>query len=330
MFIDYVEIEVISGKGGDGRISFRREKFIPKGGPDGGDGGRGGNIIVHADENITTLLDYRYRRKYKAESGRPGGGALKSGRSGKDVILRVPVGTIIRDIEADQILVDLDKKGLEVAIAPGGKGGKGNDHFKSSTNQTPREATPGSPGVQLKLALELKLLADVGLVGYPNAGKSTLLSRVSAARPKIADYPFTTLVPNLGIVRLRDFKSFVMADIPGIIEGASEGKGLGLQFLRHIQRTAILIFIVDGFAGEIEQTFGNLFAELKKYDPDLVDRKIVRVINKIDIIDSERLTELESEFPDSLFISAVSGEGVETLLHRLEKALEGTDEIEEF
>jgi GTP-binding protein len=326
MFIDYVEIEVQSGRGGDGSISFRREKYIPKGGPDGGDGGRGGNVIVRADENISTLLDFRYHRKYKAENGLPGGGALKTGRNGKDVILKIPVGTIVKDMETDRVLADLDQKGMEIVIAPGGRGGKGNDHFKSPTNQTPRQATPGSSGLKLKLSLELKLLADVGLVGFPNAGKSTLLSRVSAARPKIAAYPFTTLVPNLGIVRLRDFKSFVMADIPGIIEGASEGKGLGLQFLRHIQRSAVLLFIVDGYVEEIKATFDNLNAELEKYDPDLVGRKIVRVINKIDIIDDEKLAELKQDFPDCRFISAVTGAGVDELLIDLEKALEGTDD----
>jgi GTP-binding protein len=330
MFIDYVEIEVQSGRGGDGRISFRREKFVPKGGPDGGDGGRGGDIIARADANIATLLDFRYRRKYKAENGNPGGGSLKTGRDGKAVVLKVPVGTIIKSKEADQVIADLDDDGKEVVIAPGGHGGKGNDHFKSPTNQTPRQATPGGPGQRLILSLELKLLADVGLVGYPNAGKSTLLSRVSAARPKIADYPFTTLVPNLGIVRFRDFKSFVMADIPGIIEGASEGKGLGVQFLRHIQRTAVLLFIIDGFASEIKQTHDSLYNELKKYDAALVDRKIVKVVNKIDIIDSEKLNELRSEFPDYIFISAITGDGVDRLLNRLEQALEGTDETAQY
>jgi GTP-binding protein len=326
MFIDYVEIEVQSGKGGDGCVSFRREKFIPKGGPDGGDGGRGGDIKARADDNITTLLDYRYHRKYKAENGRPGSGALKTGRDGKDVILKVPVGTVIKDLETGMIVGDLDESNRTIIIVPGGKGGKGNDHFKSSTNQTPRQATPGAAGTRMKLALELKLLADVGLVGYPNAGKSTLLSRVSAARPKIADYPFTTLVPNLGIVKLHDYRTLVMADIPGIIEGASEGKGLGTQFLRHIQRTAILIFIVDGFAGDIEETFGNLHTELKKFDPDLVGRKIIRVVNKIDIIESEQLSDLKRRFPQCLFISAATGDGIETLLNRLEQALAGQDD----
>lgn len=326
MFIDYVEIEVQSGKGGDGCVSFRREKYISKGGPDGGDGGRGGGIKAVADENMTTLLDYRYNRKYKAENGRPGGGSLKTGRDGKDVILKVPVGTVIKNRETGMVIGDLDEREKTIVVAPGGKGGKGNDRFKSPTNQAPRKATPGAAGVVMKLALELKLLADVGLVGYPNAGKSTLLSRVSAARPKIADYPFTTLVPNLGIVRLHDYKSMVMADIPGIIEGASEGKGLGIRFLRHIQRTAVLIFIVDGFAGDIEETFGHLYSELEKFDPDLVGRKIVRVINKIDIIESERLSDLKRRFPQCLYISAATGDGIDALLNRLEKALAGQND----
>jgi GTP-binding protein len=320
VFIDYVEIDVQSGKGGDGLVSFRREKFIPKGGPDGGDGGRGGNIITIADQNLNTLLDYRYQRHYKAENGRQGGGSLKSGRSGKNVYLKVPVGTIIKDLASGDVLADLDRHGLEAVVAKGGRGGKGNDHFKSPTNQTPREAESGTSGIRLKLALELKLLADVGLVGYPNAGKSTLLSRVTAARPKIADYPFTTLVPNLGIVKLRDFNSLVMADIPGIIEGASEGKGLGFQFLRHIQRTAQLLFIIDGFDSKIESTFDKLHNELAKFDPDLIDRKIVRVINKIDIIESEKLDELRANHPEFIFISAVTGEGVDELLDHLERS----------
>jgi GTP-binding protein len=322
VFIDYVEIDVQSGRGGDGCISFRREKYVPKGGPDGGDGGRGGHIVVRADENLTTLLDYRYHRHYKAEAGQPGSGALKTGRNGKDLILRIPVGTIIKNLETGLVIADLDENGKEAILARGGRGGKGNDHFKSATNQSPRKATPGTASVHLSLALELKLLADVGLVGYPNAGKSTLLARVTAARPKIADYPFTTLVPNLGIVRLHDFKSFVMADIPGIIEGASEGKGLGVQFLRHIQRTAVLLFLVDGFDSGVEETFENLYRELKKFDPELVKRGIVKVINKTDIIASERLEQLQRDFPDYFFISAVTGDGIDRLLNRLAQAIE--------
>jgi GTP-binding protein len=325
MFIDYVEIQVESGKGGDGCVSFRREKYVPKGGPDGGDGGRGGNIIIRANENLNTLLDYRYKRHYRAESGQPGSGALKTGGNGEDVTLKVPVGTVIKNLETDIIISDLDEHGKKAVIAPGGRGGKGNDHFKSPTNQTPRKATPGQPGKKLKLALELKLLADVGLVGYPNAGKSTLLARVTAARPKIADYPFTTLIPNLGIVKLHDYRTLVMADIPGIIEGASEGKGLGVQFLRHIQRTAILLFLIDGFASDVEETDGNLYRELEKYDPDLVNRTIIKAVNKIDIIEQDKLEQLKQKHPEYLFISAVTGEGIDELLNRLEQAVGKSD-----
>lgn len=321
MFIDYVEIEASSGSGGSGCVSFRREKYVPKGGPDGGDGGRGGDIVIEADENLNTLLDYRYRPFYKAENGQPGAGALKSGRDGQDTVLRVPVGTVVKNLETDEVVADMDAHGLRVIAAAGGRGGKGNNHFKSPTNQAPRKATPGKPGLRLRLGLELKLLADVGLVGYPNAGKSTLLARITAARPKIADYPFTTLIPNLGIVKLRDFKTLVIADIPGIIEGASEGKGLGLQFLRHIQRTAALLFLIDGFTADIEETFAHLHRELKKYDPDLVNRTIVKVINKTDIIAAETVASLKKKFPDYLFISAVTGEGIPALLERLERDL---------
>jgi GTP-binding protein len=325
-FIDYVEIEVAGGRGGDGCVSFHREKYVAKGGPDGGDGGRGGNVVFKATENMTTLLDFRYRRKYAAENGQPGSGSRKAGRDGKDIVLKVPVGTIVRDTETERVLGDLDQNGAEVVAAPGGRGGKGNDHFKSPTNQTPRKATPGAPGEQLNLALELKLLADVGLVGYPNAGKSTLLARVTAARPKIADYPFTTLIPNLGIVKGHDFRSFVMADIPGLIEGASEGKGLGMQFLRHIQRTAVLLFLIDGYAGDIENTYATLHEELEKYDSELVRRSIVKVINKADIIEVAELAKMKKKYPEFLFISAVSGEGVDDLIARLERAMDESDD----
>jgi GTP-binding protein len=326
MFIDYVEIKIESGKGGDGCISFRREKFIAKGGPDGGNGGRGGNVIFQADENLRTLLDFRYKSHYKAEKGQPGMGSQKTGRNGQEIILRVPIGTILKNLESGDIIEDLDEEGKQSMVAPGGKGGKGNDHFKSSTNQTPRQATPGQPGKKIKIALELKLLADVGLVGYPNAGKSTLLSRVTAAKPKIADYPFTTLVPNLGIVKMQDYKTMVMADIPGIIEGASEGKGLGHQFLRHIQRTAVLLFIIDGYESDIEITFDKLYSELEKYDPELTRRVIVKAINKIDIIGSEELDEMKKKFSGYHFISAVTGEGMEKLLNQLLAGVESGDE----
>lgn len=326
MFIDYVEIEITSGKGGDGCISFRREKFIAKGGPDGGNGGRGGNVVFQADENLRTLLDFRYKRHYKAEKGQPGLGSQKTGRNGNDIILKVPIGTILKNVESGDIIEDLDKDGAQAAIALGGKGGKGNEHYKSPTNQTPRKATPGQPGKKMKIALELKLLADVGLVGYPNAGKSTLLSRVTAAKPKIADYPFTTLVPNLGIVKMQDYRTMVMADIPGIIEGASEGKGLGHQFLRHIQRTAVLLFIIDGYESDVKTTYYKLYSELEKYDPELISRTIVKVINKIDIINTDDLEEMKKRFPDYHFISAVSGEGIDKLLNQLLAGVESDNE----
>jgi GTP-binding protein len=251
----------------------------------------------------------------------PGSGGLKSGRDGASVVLRVPVGTIVKDLESDDVIGDLDADQAQVVLAPGGRGGKGNNHFKSATNQTPRYAKPGFPGKHRRLSLELKLLADVGLVGYPNAGKSTLLARVTAARPKIADYPFTTLIPNLGIVRLGDYRSFVMADIPGLIEGASEGKGLGVQFLRHIQRTAVLLFLIDGSQSDIESTYESLYHELEEYDPELVRRRIVKVINKIDIIKAGQLTRLHKKYPDFLFISAVTGQGTDELLIHLERAI---------
>ncbi len=328
MFIDYVEIDVASGAGGPGRISFRREKHIAKGGPDGGSGGRGGSVWVVADENIGTLLDFRYHRHYKALPGEPGGGALKSGRTGEDVILRAPVGTVIKNKETGETIIDLNEHLQEFEIVAGGRGGKGNDHFKSATNQAPRQAEDGRPGQKLKLSLELRLLADVGLVGYPNAGKSTLLSHVTAAKPKIADYPFTTLVPNLGIVKLADYRTFVMADIPGIIEGASQGKGLGFQFLRHIQRTAALLFMIDGYESDVDETFEKLRSELEKFDSEMVNRKIIKVINKIDIIDDEDLKALRAKHPDFLFISAVTGAGLEELLRKLISCVENEPENE--
>ena len=245
MFIDLAEIKLKAGNGGDGAVLFRREKFAPKGGPSGGNGGKGGNVILKTDHNLFTLLDFRYKNSYEAESGANGASSLKDGRGGEDTIIRVPVGTLVKDFETKEIIFDLDKPDQEVIIAFGGKGGKGNAQFATPTNQTPRYAENGRPGEERKITLELKLIADVGLVGFPNAGKSTLISTISDARPKIADYPFTTLEPNLGIVRYKDFKSFTVADIPGIIEGASKGKGLGLQFLRHIERTRILLFLID-------------------------------------------------------------------------------------
>ncbi len=325
MFIDYAEIDVYAGRGGDGSAAFRREKYEPMGGPSGGDGGRGGNVVLIADPNLNTLLDYRYSKVYRADKGGPGGGGQRSGRDGEDIVLRLPVGTVIKVKEGktERILADLDQPGEPVVIAKGGRGGKGNVHFKSPTNQAPRKATPGKPGEEFHLILELKLLADVGLVGLPNAGKSTLLSRVSAARPKIADYPFTTLVPNLGIVRLGEFNSFTMADIPGIIEGASEGKGLGLQFLRHIQRTKLLIYMVEITDPEYKKTRKLLERELRKFDRALAKRPSLDVLTKSDLLDEQALSKITKKMPAGwLCISAVTGQGIEELLRRIGAELE--------
>lgn len=323
VFVDYVEIEITAGRGGDGSVSFHREKFIPKGGPDGGDGGRGGSLIGLADPQLTTLLDFRYRRHYKAEAGQPGSGGLKTGRSGADTVVRLPVGTIVRDLDSGEMLADFDEPGMEIVLAKGGKGGLGNDHFKSPTNQTPRKATEGQPGEHRRLALELKLLADVGLVGKPNAGKSTILAAYSAARPKIADYPFTTLIPNLGIVKLREHKSCVMADIPGLIEGASEGKGLGHQFLRHIQRTAIILYVVDINQVDIPGEHALLREELARFDPKLAERPSLVVVTKIDTVSESDLKEVSSEWPEGyIYLSAVAGMGSDKFLQAIERELD--------
>jgi len=323
LFIDYVEIDVKAGDGGHGCLSFRREKYIAKGGPNGGDGGRGGDIIFEADSGLTTLLDFRYKKKYRAENGKSGQGSLKTGKSGENTVVRVPVGTIVKDLDSENIIADLDEDAKTALVAKGGKGGRGNAHFKTATNQTPRKVESGRPGEEFHLALELKLLADVGLVGLPNAGKSTMLSRLSEARPKIADYPFTTLVPNLGIIKLREFKSFVMADIPGIIEGASEGKGLGIQFLKHIQRTKVILYLIDISDENISVTLDVLKKELSDFDNSLVKRPSMIVLNKIDIFDEitiERKTEgFNHEY---ILFSGVSGEGTQSLLNRIENELD--------
>lgn len=323
MFIDYVEIEIKAGNGGHGCVGFHAEKFVPKGGPDGGDGGRGGDIIVITDSHLTTLLDYRYKKKYKAENGQPGQGSLKTGRSGESTILRLPVGTIIKDLNTNQVIVDLDKENKEVVIARGGKGGHGNAYYKSPTNRAPRKAQDGFPGEQRKLSLELKLLADVGLVGLPNAGKSTILATFSAARPKIADYPFTTLQPNLGIVKLREFKSCVMADIPGLIEGASKGKGLGHNFLRHIQRTGLLVYVIDVNEPNIQETYRVLKSELENYDSRLIKRPSLVVITKIDTVDESDLKNISKKLPkDYIYISSVTHKGAKKFLGEIENCLD--------
>uniref|UniRef100_A0A832DMG9 GTPase Obg n=1 Tax=Ignavibacterium album TaxID=591197 RepID=A0A832DMG9_9BACT len=326
MFIDYAEIEVKAGDGGNGAVAFRREKYVPKGGPSGGNGGNGGSVYLIADENLSTLLDFRYKRKYIAGKGQPGGSSLKDGKNGDDVIIKVPVGTIVKDAETGKILFDLAQSGQKVLLAKGGKGGKGNSNFATPTRRTPRFAEPGKPGEEKRIILELKLIADVGLVGFPNAGKSTLISSISAAKPKIADYPFTTLEPVLGIVQYKDFRSFTVADIPGIIEGAHQGKGLGIKFLRHIERTKILLFLIDITSEDYQRDFDILYNELKKYSRKLVEKKILVALSKADLLSESELKKMKKvkfkkvEEP-ALIISAVSGYGIEKLIDTLWNAL---------
>jgi GTP-binding protein len=322
-FVDYVKIYCRSGNGGAGSTHFRREKFIPKGGPDGGDGGRGGNIILRGNDQMWTLLHLKYRRHIFAENGETGGAQQSTGASGKDIIVDVPLGTITKNEETGEFLFEITHHGEEKVLAKGGRGGQGNTHFKSATNQTPRFSQPGEKGLEATFILELKILADVGLVGFPNAGKSTLLSVVSAAKPKIADYPFTTLVPNLGIVAYRDGKSFVMADIPGIIEGAHEGKGLGVRFLRHIERNSILLFLIPADSKEIKKEYEILLNELNSYNPELLDKKRVLAISKSDMLDEELMEEVRKNLPDipRVFISSITGQGINTLKDMLWKVL---------
>ncbi|WP_279159314.1 GTPase ObgE [Muribaculum intestinale] len=323
-FIDYVKILCRSGKGGAGSRHFYRAKYIPKGGPDGGDGGRGGHIILRGNKNMWTLLPLKYQRHVFAGNGSSGTGNRSSGKDGEDNTIEVPCGTVVFDAETGEFLCEVTNDGEEIKLLKGGRGGLGNWHFKSATNQTPRYAQPGEPAIEKTIIMELKLLADVGLVGFPNAGKSTLLSAISAARPKIADYPFTTMEPQLGIVSYRDNRSFVMADIPGIIEGASEGKGLGLRFLRHIERNAVLLFMVPADADNIREQYEILLRELEQFNPDLVDKPRVLAISKSDLLDDELIAEMERELPDDLphvFISAVSGMGINTLKDMLWSAI---------
>lgn len=315
-FVDYVKICCRSGAGGPGAVHFHRDKHTAKGGPDGGDGGRGGHIILRGNKQLWTLLHLKYRKHVIAEPGEKGGSTLKHGADGHDEILEVPIGTVARDAETEEILFEITEDGQEIILAPGGRGGKGNNFFKTSTLQTPRFAQPGEPGVEEWKVLELKLLADVGLVGFPNAGKSTLLSVVSAAKPEIADYPFTTLVPNLGIVGYRDGRSFVMADIPGIIEGAHTGKGIGIRFLRHIERNSILLFMVPCDSKDIKKDYAILLNELKQYNPELLDKSAVLAITKCDMLDAELIEEMRQELPKNIpavFISSVSGLGIDKL-----------------
>ncbi|WP_031426287.1 GTPase ObgE [Flavimarina sp. Hel_I_48] len=321
-FVDYVVMHVTSGNGGAGSAHLRREKFVTKGGPDGGDGGRGGHVIARATSNMWTLLHLKFKRHLRAEHGSNGGKQTSTGAEGADSYIEVPLGTVIRDTETTEILKELTEEGEEYIIAEGGMGGRGNSHFKSSTNQTPRYAQPGMEGQQVDVTIELKILADVGLVGFPNAGKSTLLSVITAAKPKIANYEFTTLKPNLGIVEYREFKTFVVADIPGIIEGAAEGKGLGHRFLRHIERNSTLLFMIPADAKDIGEQYGILLNELEKYNPELLDKDRLIAITKSDMLDEELKAELAKELDKSLpitylFISSVAQKGLTELKDKL-------------
>lgn len=314
-FVDYVKIYCRSGKGGAGSAHLRREKYIPKGGPDGGDGGRGGHIILKANRNYWTLLHLKFSRHIFAGNGESGGHSRSFGKDGKDITIEVPCGTVVFDAETGEYICEVTEDGQKVVLLKGGRGGLGNWHFRSATNQTPRFAQPGEPAQERSVILELKLLADVGLVGFPNAGKSTLLSVVSAAKPKIADYPFTTLEPNLGIVAYRDNRSFVMADIPGIIEGASEGKGLGLRFLRHIERNALLLFMIPADSNDVTGEYRILLNELSTFNPELMDKRRVLAITKSDLLDDELKEGISRELPEVpfVFISSVTGEGIQEL-----------------
>lgn len=315
-FIDYVKIQCRSGKGGAGSRHFHRAKYVPKGGPDGGDGGKGGSVILKGNRNMWTLLPLKYQRHIFATNGESGGAGRSFGKDGEDKIIEVPCGTVVFDAETGEYITEVTDDGQEIVLLKGGRGGLGNWHFATSTNRTPRYAQPGEPALERTVVLELKLLADVGLVGFPNAGKSTLLSSVSAARPKIADYPFTTMEPQLGIVPYRDNRSFVMADIPGIIEGASEGRGLGLRFLRHIERNAVLLFMIPADADDIPAQYDILQRELTQFNPDLADKPRVLAISKCDMLDDELIAEIEKTLPEGVphvFISAVTGLNLQKL-----------------
>jgi len=326
MFLDHAKIFIKSGDGGNGVVSFRREKFVPKGGPNGGDGGRGGDIIFKANAQLSTLIDFSYKRHYKAGRGKHGEGGLKTGKDAEDVIIQVPCGSIIKDEATGEILADLTIDGEEKIVLKGGRGGRGNNHFKTSTVQAPRYSETGRDGKEANVLIELKLIADVGLVGFPNAGKSTLISKISAAKPKIADYPFTTLEPNLGIVSYKDYQSFTVADIPGIIEGAHQGKGLGIQFLRHIERTRILLFLIDITSENYQADFDTLYNELKKYSKKLVDKKIIVSLSKSDLISEKELKKLEKtkikKIKDPIMVfSSATGFGLKSLLDKLWETL---------
>ncbi len=320
-FIDYAEITVKGGNGGSGCVSFRREKYVPKGGPDGGHGGDGGSVIVKVDSQLNTLLDFKYKRFHRAENGKNGKGKNQNGKKGKDTMVKVPPGTLVKDVEDGKLLSDLVSDGQSVTVARGGKGGRGNAHFKTSTEKAPRKFEAGQEGEQRKLSLELKVLADVGIVGYPNAGKSTLLAKLSAAKPKIDTYPFTTLHPNLGMVKLKDYHSFVLADIPGLIQGAHTGKGLGLEFLRHIQRTRVLIFLLDVTSPDLGDQFKALKQEMNLFDPSLLKKRAILALNKTDLLTpGNSRVKLNSRLPRCR-VSALTGEGLGELLDLLDKEL---------
>ena len=323
-FVDYIKIYASSGKGGQGSMHLHREKFITKGGPDGGDGGRGGHIILRGDKNMWTLFHLKFKRHFRADPGGAGSASRSTGADGADVYVDVPLGTIVRDADTDEVILEITEHQKEVVLLRGGKGGLGNWHFKSSTNQTPRYSQPGMDGVEAWLRLELKLLADVGLVGFPNAGKSTLLSVLTAAKPKIADYAFTTLKPNLGIVEHRNHQTFVIADIPGIIEGAAEGKGLGHRFLRHIERNSTLLFLIPADSDDINKEYAILLNELKKHNPELLDKDRLLAISKSDMLDDELKEEIAADLPEgveTLFISSVAESGLQELKDKLWKML---------
>lgn len=322
-FVDEVTIHVRGGNGGNGCVSFRREKYVPKGGPDGGNGGNGGNVILRADRHLTTLLDFKYRPRYHAQRGEHGRGKKQDGKWGETLVLRVPCGTVVKDAGTEELLADLTSDGQEFIAARGGKGGRGNAEFATATDQAPRRAEEGRPGEERMLHLELKLLADVGLVGLPNAGKSTLISVISAAKPKIADYPFTTLVPNLGIVRVGDGKSFVVADIPGLIEGAHKGKGLGVQFLRHIERTSVLVFLLEATRPDLKGDYAILLNELKSFDPQLLKKPRIVVVTKMDVVTGNHEKAVRrlsfGRGVKAHFVSAAVGTGMKDLLRAMWK-----------
>lgn len=318
-FIDHVKIFLRSGAGGAGSVHFRREKFEPKGGPDGGDGGRGGHIILQGNKQLWTLLHLRYRKHVMADKGKPGEGGNRSGKEGEDIILQVPLGTVVKDDETGEVLLEILEEGEQKILIEGGRGGQGNSHYKTATNQAPRFAQPGEDPTESWVVLELKLLADVGLVGFPNAGKSTLLSVMSAAKPEIGDYPFTTLTPNLGVIPYRDHQSFVMADIPGIIEGAAEGKGLGTRFLRHIERNSMLLFVIPVDTDNIKGEYNILLKELEKHNPELLDKDRFLILTKSDMLDEELMEEMKEELPSvpSLFISSITQTGLQALKDKI-------------